>query len=162
MKYSPSTEKELRSAMVMDPGIYSFEVISAKDATSKKGNDMIELTLRVFPNDPDSGPRIIKDWLVAGSPLGELKINNFCHCVGIQDAYFAGEFSAFQCEGQAGSLRLTIQASEQYGDQNSVKAYVVPKADQSEPVNGQAKAAADLTTKDLAEALASADKDIPF
>ncbi len=127
MQYTPREEKEIRSNMLLSPGEYDFEIVSATEKTSKAGNDMIELQVRVFPGD-DSSPRLLKDWLVAGSDLGELKINRFAHATGLQDEYFAGNFTGLTCEGATGKLRITVQSSAQYGDQNSVRDYVPPRA----------------------------------
>lgn len=118
--------------MVLTPGEYDFEIVKGEDTTSKtSGNEMIKLSVRVFPHD-DSSPRLINDYLVPGSSLGELKINRFCHAVGLEAEYFAGELTGYACEGAAGKLRLTIQSSEKYGDQNSVKDYIVPALDGDE------------------------------
>src|SRR4051812_33267461 len=121
MQYNPQNERDIRDALLLDPGDYDFEVVDAKDTVSKSsGNEMIALKLRIFPHD-DSPPRLVNDYLVPGSSLGELKINRFCHAVGIQDTYFAGELTGLSCEGASGRLKLSIQASEQYGDKNQVK-----------------------------------------
>jgi hypothetical protein len=126
MEYTPRTEPELRSAMVLTPGDYDFEVVSATEGISKSGNAMITLQLRIFPKD-DGSPRLIKDWLVPGSTMGDLKLNRFVHSVGLQSEYFDGALTGLVCEGASGVVRLTIESSEQYGDQNRVKDYVVEK-----------------------------------
>lgn len=153
MEYSPRREREIRDSMLMPPGIYDFEVVSANEKQSKAGNDMIELQLRIFP--VEGSPRLLKDWLVAGSDLGELKINRFAHSVGLQEIYFAGQLNAFACDGQAGKLKLTVTSSEQWGDQNAVKDYVVPKPDEvaDEPPKPE--------TTELKQPVPTGD-DIPF
>lgn len=130
MDYKPRTEREIKDSMVLSPGEYDFEIETAVEKTSKKGNDMIEMQVRIFC--PDGTTRLLRDWLVAGGDLGELKINHFVHATGLQDCYFAGNFSALDCEGACGRLRLTITSSEQYGDQNSVKDYIVAKTPDDE------------------------------
>ncbi len=124
MDYNPKQERDIRNEMMMAPGEYDFEVVDAKEKTSKAGNDMIELSIRVFPTDGGS-PRLMRDWLVGGSTLGELKINRFCHATGIQDVYFSGGLSALSCVGVGGKCRLTITSSADYGDQNGIKDYIV-------------------------------------
>lgn len=170
MQFNPQDERELKGAMLLTPGEYDFEVAKAKDAISKSsGNEMIALTLRVFPND-DGNPRLINDYLVPGSTMGELKINRFCHAVGLQDVYFSGELTGIACEGVAGRCKLTIQFSEEYGDKNTVRDYIVPVADEyaqdvpTEPVpkaKSKAKKKSEPLQDDLASA-AVADPDIPF
>lgn len=125
MEYTPQKESDIRSNMLLQPGVYDFEVAGATEKTSKAGNDMIEMQVRVFPGD-DSSPRLLRDWLVAGSDLGELKINRFAHAVGVEDQYFAGQFSALSCEGAAGKCKVIVTSSAQYGDQNQIRDYVVP------------------------------------
>lgn len=171
MQFNPQDERELRGAMLLTPGEYDFEVVKGKDAISKSsGNEMIALTLRVFPND-DGSPRLINDYLVPGSSMGELKINRFCHAVGLQDVYFSGELTGIACEGAAGRCKITVRASEEYGDQNSVKDYIVPVADEYaqdvpvEPAPKATKAKPKKKAEPLADDLAAAavaDPDIPF
>lgn len=162
MRTNPRSEREIKSDMVLPPGEYDFEVASAAEKTSKNGNEMIELSLRVFPRD-GSGARLVRDWLVSGTPMGDLKINRFCHCTGLQDAYFADELSAMLCEGQAGTLKLTITGSEQYGDQNQVKDYIVvvpEQLNQDDPGPPLPKGVPTAQTQ-RANSVASND-DIPF
>src|SRR4051812_17580055 len=110
MQYNPQEEREIRESMLLPPGEYDFEIVSAKDTVSKTSEkEMIKLQVRVFPND-GSSPRLINDYLVPGSSLGELKINRFCHATGLQDQYFAGELTGFVCDGVSGKLKLTIQS----------------------------------------------------
>jgi hypothetical protein len=47
----------------VEPGVYRFKVIEAKDDTSTKGNDMIELKLRIILKDGSDGPNCF-DYLV--------------------------------------------------------------------------------------------------
>jgi hypothetical protein len=124
MEYQPRREDELRSAMCLTPGDYDFEVVSAMEKVSKSGNEMIEMQLRVFCEDGST--RLIRDWLVPGSDLGDLKLNRFAHATGLEDLYFEGGLSGLACVGASGKVRLTIQADPKYGDQSRVKDYVVP------------------------------------
>ena len=124
MEYQPRQDREIRDAMCLQPGIYDFEVAEAAEKVSKKGNDMIELKLRVFT--PDGSTRFVNDWLVPGSDMGDLKLNRFAHATGLQDAYFAGELNGFNCTGATGKVKTTIQTDETFGDQVHVKNYVVP------------------------------------
>lgn len=120
MEFQPKTEREIRDAMVLPAGTYDFEVTKAEEATSKKGNPMIALTLNVFPADGTS-PRQIRDWLVGSM---ELKLNRFCRATGLEEAYNAGELNAFACDGVSGKAKVGIEPSAEYGDRNTVKDYV--------------------------------------
>ncbi len=165
MDYTPQTEREIRDSMIMAPGEYDFEVVTAKDTVSKNsGNEMIAMSVRVFPTD-GSSPRLINDYLVPGSKLGELKMNRFCHATGLQDIYFAGDLNGLACEGAAGKLRLTVSSSAQYGDSNSVKDYIVPNAgdeySQAAPSTTKANKALNEFAEEQA-ALKDEDADCPF
>lgn len=167
MEYTPQAEREIRNAMVLPPGIYDFEIAKAVEKTSKAGNDMIELTVRVFPAD-GGAPRLVRDWLVGGASLGELKINRFCHATGLEGTYFNGKFGADVCEGAAGKCKTTVAPSEKYGEQCSIKDYLpvssttpeeAPAAAQKESAKASAKKKAEPTYEDK---LAAANDDIPF
>ena len=121
MKFQPKTEKELQEALVVEPGIYDFEVVNAIEKQSKSGNDMIELKLKIFVGE---GARIISDYLLESMAF---KLRHFCEAVGLLDKYENGTLSAFDCAGVAGKLELVIQRdkSGSYPDRNSVKDYVV-------------------------------------
>lgn len=163
MQFDPANEKDIRAKMVLPAGEYDFEVAEATDAISKSNNEMIALKLRVFCADGTT--RQVNDWLL---PSMELKLNRFCHAVGLQDAYFAGEINALACEGMSGRLKLTIQEQEKYGVQNSVKDYLPVKTEAPEPVAEKRQGVPAKQTKRAAKAAAVAaesgipDGDIPF
>ena len=167
MQYNPQSEREIRDSLLLPPGEYDFEVIKGEDKISKSsGNEMIKLTMQIFPPD-DSKPRIINDYLVPGSKMGELKINRFCHCVGLEKTYFDGTLDGMSCEGAAGRLRLTIQSSTDFGDQNSVKDYLVVKGEDEtsqlqQPPSRKSMQAANDEFNQAAEEAAQMVEDLPF
>lgn len=130
MKTNPRSERDIRDEMVLPAGEYDFEVESACDKTSQKGNEMIELTLCVFAEDGST--RKVRDWLLTSM---ELKLNRFCYATGLQDAYIADELTSFTCQGATGKVKLGIEDSDEYGKQNRVKDYIVPKPADSEPAD---------------------------
>lgn len=123
MKFQPKTEEDLKRDSLLGTGVYDFEVMEAKDAVSKKGNDMIALKLRVFSND--QGERVIRDWLM---PSMGFKLRHFAETTGLIGAYDAGTLSAEDCQGRSGRVSLIIKEDDQYGPQNSVKDYEKAKA----------------------------------
>lgn len=125
MKYQPREERDIRSALVVPAGEYDFEVVDAEEKVSKKGNDMIEMQLKVFIDVEEVR---VKDWLVPGTDLGDLKLNQFAHATGLQDIYFNSGLTAYSCVGACGRLRLGITSSAEYGTQNAVKSYVSQRA----------------------------------
>ena len=123
MKFQPKTEDDLKREALLGTGVYDFEVIDAKDAVSKKGNDMIALKLRVFSND--QGERVVRDWLM---PSMGFKLRHFAETTGLIGAYDAGTLSAADCQGRSGRVALVIKEDDQYGPQNAVKDYEKGKA----------------------------------
>ena len=122
MKFVPKSEEDLKRASLLPPGVYDFEVTKAEDAISKKGSEMIALTLRVFG---DSGERTIRDWLM---PSMGFKLKHFADTTGLTGAYDAGTLCAEDCKGRSGRVILVIKDSEQYGPQSNVKDYEKQKA----------------------------------
>lgn len=146
--------------MMLAAGEYDFEIVKAEEKTSQKGNAMIVVDLKVFPTD-GTAPRFVRDYLVSSM---ELKLNRFCRCVGLEDAYNEGAVTAFACEGVAGRVKLGCESSTEYGDKNVVKDYVVPKAGEAATAPA-AKASPDSKTAKAVEfedQLAAAGDDIPF
>lgn len=123
MKFQPKSEEDLKRESLLAPGTYDFEILEAKEAVSKKGNDMIALKLRVFSND--QGERTVRDWLM---PSMGFKLKHFSDTTGLSASYDAGTLSAEDCQGRTGKVILAIEDSEQYGPQNKVKDYEKTKA----------------------------------
>jgi hypothetical protein len=167
MQFEPRTEQELREARNLPNGVYDCEVADAKEGPSKAGNDMITLSLRVFPNDGGS-PRLLRDWLVC---FQELKINRFCRAMGLEDAYNNGTLTAFSCIGAAGKCRVKTESSEEFGEQNKIADYIpaevaeFQREQEPTPVPKKTKAAKkpkDVESEWEAVAAKTPDEDIPF
>lgn len=130
MNFAPKTEKQLTEENLIKPGIYAFDVISAAQKSSRAGNDMIEIELRIFLEDGSS--RKLKDYLLAA--LG-FKLYHFCTLNGLSTQYTEGTVTAEDCIGRAGYVKISIRADKSgaYPDQNSVSDYVRPPMRKSEP-----------------------------
>lgn len=124
MKITPKTEKEIVEANLMPKGIYPFEVLEAVDATSKKGNDMITATLRIFT--PDGKTRLLTTYLMEAMAA---QLFHFCTYCGLAAEYGAGTLTAAQCVGKTGFVDIGIKEDKtgQYPPQNTVKDFVRPK-----------------------------------
>lgn len=122
MRFQPKTEKELAAMNLIQPGIYDFEVWNANDKTSKSGNEMIELKLKIW--DHSGQERIIFDYLLE---VMAFKLKHFADTTGLSKKYEEGIISALDCIGKCGKLDLIIQKdkSGQYADKNTVKDYIV-------------------------------------
>lgn len=157
MKFQPKTDQQIATENCLTPGQYDFEVIAATDKKSQKGNDMIELKLKVYPND-DSGARTIFDYLLEQMAF---KLRHFAYAVGLGETYERGELTAAMCSGHSGKVALRIgqDKEKKYPPKNEVVDYVVPGEENeiTQALNGQfAGAAARVESGD------ALDDDIPF
>ena len=48
MELKPKSRDEIAREKLLKPGIYNFEVMCAEETTSRAGNAMIKLKVRVF------------------------------------------------------------------------------------------------------------------
>lgn len=117
MKFVPKSEDDLKRESLLDPGTYDFEVVSAEDAVSKSGNEMIAIKLRIFS---DRGERSVRDWLM---PSMGFKLRHFTETTGMVAAYDAGTFNAEDCKGRTGRVLLKVETQEGYSPKNSVRDY---------------------------------------
>lgn len=126
MKFTPKTEEEIAAAGILMPGIYPFEVIKAEEKPSKKGNDMIELSLRIF-NDQEE--HLCRDWLLESMPH---KLRHAAVTLGLEDQYEAGSLVAGDFFKKEGFVKVGIQkgkpkgdgSGENYPDRNNILDYV--------------------------------------
>lgn len=96
MRFDPKDAVNL-----MPDGEYDAEIVDAEEQRSSKGNDMMKLTVRVFPG---GGPRIVFDYAVVPSTLYKLK--QLAGAAGLADKFASGELQAEDVKGQ--SVRVTI------------------------------------------------------
>lgn len=115
MQFNTKSRDELARESLTPPGEYDFEIMRAEEATSKKGNHMIKLKLRVFVQ---GGEVHVYDYLVAGM---EYKLANFCDAIGRSDDYDAGNIKADNLEGCGGKLKLVIEDAVKDADTGEVK-----------------------------------------
>jgi hypothetical protein len=144
MNFAPKSEKELKDALVIPEGEYDYEVIDAEEKTSKKGNEMIEITLKVFHGDSF---RTITDYLMEAMAF---KLRHFCEAGGIIKLYDNGTLTASDCIGCSGKLKLTIEkdTSGKYSDKNTVKDYIVTGEVTEKKVTPKAEKSADPVDDD--------------
>ncbi len=121
--FIPKTENELKEAnLIAAKTICDFEVLEAKDETSKAGNPMIHLKLKVYKDD--GGYIFIDDYLMA---LMEFKLRHAAEATSNLDKYNKGSLSADDFSGKAGKVKIGIQKSKdpQYADKNTINDYIV-------------------------------------
>jgi hypothetical protein len=146
-------DAEQKARMLLEPGLYSFEVIEAKSKTSKSGNPMIEMKVGVFPENPNAKPRVLFDYLM---PSLAYKVLHFCRETGQPERYANGDLTADHCLGKSGVCYVRIKKDKEgkFPDKNEIGDYGAREKSskpKSEGVGATSKPANDL-----------ADDDIPF
>lgn len=120
-------KKRDREKFLLPDGVYDFEVVAAENTTSKKGNDMIALELRVFKND--GGAIKVRDWLVdVDNWMCQHKIRCFAETTGLE------EVTAEYAIGQSGKCFLSSEDSQAYGPQNVISDYYTGSEEDEERV----------------------------
>ena len=128
MKFTPKSDKEIAEEKLLPEGQYPFEISGGEDTTSKAGNDMIKLTVRVFKDDGTFV--LVSDYLMEQMLY---KIKHACDACGLTEKYNAGELLGSDFIGRTGELKLKIQEDKtgQYQARNSIADYIVPKEGES-------------------------------
>lgn len=135
MRFTPKTSKEIDDDFLLDPGLYDFEVVEAEDKTSKAGNDMVAIGIRI--EDANGRGFKVLDWLV-GTDGGAFKVRHFAEAVGLLAEYEKGDLPAGYMIGKTGRCKLTIKpGSGEFRAKNAVADYIAGGA--VEPVGRTAK-----------------------
>jgi hypothetical protein len=141
MNFTPQSKADIARKNLLPKGWYDFEVMSAVDKTSKAGNEMIEVKLKVFAQDGTE--RHVFDYLMEAMPN---KLFDFCESVGLIDKYHAGTLESGEIIGKAAKVKLAIDdKNEDYPPKNVAKDYANAEA-----------------VKPAPEAPKEDDDDIPF
>jgi hypothetical protein len=140
MNFNPQSEQELEEdrrqrLKILQKGEADFVVKTARNAISQNNAEMIELQVEV--TDSTGMTAILKDWLL---PAMGHKLRHFCYATGLGAVYERGELDAEHCTGRGGRCMVAVEKSEQYGDKNKIKDYVV--ADQTKGTTGYQNAKA--------------------
>jgi hypothetical protein len=124
MRFEAKSENELRRENLIPAGEYGFEVLTAEDKVSAKGNDMIALKLIVYLSD--GSQRHVYDWILEAFAF---KLRHFCEATGLIEDYNAGRLCAADCVGRSGKVKIGINEdkSGDYPPSNRVLDYIVAK-----------------------------------
>jgi len=132
-QFLPLTEDELNSSDLLEPGVYDFEVIKSEKKTSKAGNLMAEIQLKIW--DKDGKVKFVYDYLVFSKVnLNIRKVKHFCDSVGLSDQYNKGSIPE-ELGSYCGKAEIGLQNSSPkpeggyYPSQNTVIDYI--KADKN-------------------------------
>lgn len=126
MRFTPLTEQEIYTSLLLPEGSYNFEVITAKEKISKSGREMIELQLKLW--GIDGKEHVIFDYLLEAM---KFKLIHFCEATGLKEKYGNGNLNATDCEYKTGKVEIIIQSGQtkpdgsKYQDKNSVKDYLI-------------------------------------
>jgi hypothetical protein len=133
MKFNPKSEKEISEANLWAEGIYEFEIVDAEETTSKNGNAMIKMRVRL--HHPDGMTMMVDDYLV-DTQKAAFKIRHCAEAVGLLADYESGSLDARDLLNRAGRCKVRIQkdTSGTYPDKNSIGDYVKASGAVSAPV----------------------------
>lgn len=128
-KDADERKREMNRKSLLKPGIYDFEVMRTEETTSKAGNAMIKLKIRVFH---DGGEAHLYDYLVSTQ---EEKLAFFCDAIGKSAEYDAGDINSDDLEGCSGRAKIGIEDEKPKDDgegnwpaKNKIKDYL-PKSE---------------------------------
>lgn len=111
-------------------GEYRATLKKVEDTTSKNsGNNMTVVTFEVHNNDRTMS---IRDYLVEGYAWANAKYKYIAQALGRGEEFIAGQFDAANYIGNNVMLVLSIEDSDQYGEQNRIKKYI-PSDKKAEP-----------------------------
>lgn len=125
MQFTPKSRDELRPTL--PDGEYSATVIKAEDTVSKRGNDMIALTLRIYG---DTGNVLANDWLIPNA-AGMWKVFNFCEAANKMDRYNDGDLTANDCLNAEVIVKVKTEAQEGFDPQPRIKDYLKERTAQN-------------------------------
>lgn len=139
LKFTPKTEEEVKSAGMFDPGVYDFEIVKAEDQTSKAGNDMVKIVLKVFHQNGDF--ILMSDYLLTDESMA-FKLRHCCAAIGILPKYESGELESGDFVTGTGQIKLKIDkgkpkkdeggnlTGEMYPDRNGVVDYIPARSEE--------------------------------
>ena len=127
MKFTPKTEEQLQNERfrLLDKGEYGFEIVGSVDEVSKKGNEMIKLTVKLYEGAEAVGQ--VFDYLLES--IGYKLRHAACAC-GLDAQYNSGNLQAQDFDGRTGRCVVGVQKDKtgQYADRNVVEDYIPRKA----------------------------------
>lgn len=112
MKFEPKTEEEVQSFGVLE-GIYDFEILTAREYVSDKGNETFELGLKVF--DSEGQPLSKKAWVTPAFAKTFKHLHDAC---GMVDKYLAGTTVADDFIGKTGKVKF---AKRKYTNKDGIE-----------------------------------------
>ena len=157
MQYNPD---EMIEHIPVEEGDYEFSVVNANEATSKNGNDMIELELQCEVGRDK--PITVFDRLV-NTPGSLWVVKDFCNAVAPRLNFDAGELEAANCIGLTGKAHLLLGAENNKGRRYMEVACYVQRSDGShEPSTASVSATQTEESVHPTASEAEGPKEVPF
>lgn len=154
MRLTPKSEQQIQNENLLPLGEYDFEILDAEETTSKAGNDMIKMKVKIFTDD--HGERTIFDYLMENVAY---KLRHAAEACGLLESYESGVLDAEDFKRKVGRCKIGVQKdkSGQYPDRNVIQDYLIdaPKGDAPKPASSYAR-------RQPAMAGGHIDDDIPF
>ncbi len=136
--FDPLSDEQLDAFSLIEDGVYDFEVAKSTRKTSKQGNPMAELQLKVW--DKEGGVHIIFDYLVFSKVnLNIKKVSHFCKAVGLEEEYKKGSIPE-ELECYTGKCEIGKREAQpkpdggMYPAKNEVKDYIPKSMDGMKPL----------------------------
>lgn len=104
LTFEPKTEMQLNEMNLLPEGVYTWECVKAISKVSQAGNDMIEITLKIW--GPDGKDHIVFDRLM---PAMMYKLKHYFDSCGHPEIYQSGNVKSNDCEHKSGNLHLIIE-----------------------------------------------------
>jgi hypothetical protein len=123
MKTTPRSAEEAAKVSrraLLPAGWHDGRIAEAVEKPSKRGNDMIEIT--VIVPDADGNERTLRDWLTDSS-LGALKLRHAAEAVGALAKYEAGQIGQGDLAGHDVRVKVSIEKRRGYPDSNRIEDY---------------------------------------
>lgn len=126
MRFSPKSAEELENDVLLEEGIYDFQVALASNEISQKGNEMLKLSLQIW--DKEGRIHCIFDFLVEAMAY---KLRHFCEATGLMQKYESGDLNPNDCINKRGKVEIIIKEGNikndgsRYRNSNAVKDYIV-------------------------------------
>lgn len=163
MRFTPKNDEQIaqeekeRKEKFLWPAktVCSYEIEGAIEKTSKNGNEMIQLSVKVYRDD--GAEQVIHDYI---GDWNVFKLKHICEQNGLADKYAAGEIHDLDMFHKTGRCVLNVQKGGPkddgsfYADKNGIQDYLVT-----------GDSAVDSSAKKTAKAQKEArelDDEIPF
>lgn len=138
MKVTPKTEKEIVELNLLPNGWYPFTIGEAEEKTSKAGNDMIALNVKVYKGE---GFVFIRDFLM-DTEFGAGKLRHCADTCGALADYEGGTLAAELLLDREGFVKIGVEKGKNgYSDKNKIIDYAkeAPKPKGETTATGEKK-----------------------